>query len=233
MFVPLKDDNPLRLIRFQYVSLAIIVINVLVFLITGPLRGDEALLLAENGFGVVPTELLDLTRVPNPAFNPIAEPLTLITHMFLHAGWIHLLGNMAFIWVFADNVEDAFGHVGFALFYLLSGVAAAMTHVLMQPNSHDPLIGASGAVSGVLAAYLLLYPQARVWILLFMRIPLKIPAWIVLGGWMALQLVSLWVDAPEDQSVAWWAHIGGFGMGLLFTLLLRSPLFVQHPERTH
>lgn len=230
MFVPLKDDNPLKLIRFQYVSLAIIILNVLIFLLTGPLRGDEALLLTENGFGVVPTELLDLSRIPDAAFNPIAEPLTLITHLFLHAGWIHLLGNMAFLWVFADNIEDAFGHVGFTLFYLLCGIAAAMTHVMMQPNSHEPLIGASGAVSGVLAAYLLLYPKARVWILLFMRIPLKVPAWIVLGGWIALQFVSLYMDSPDAQEVAWWAHIGGFTTGLVFTLLLRSPLFVRaHP----
>ena len=233
MFIPLKDDNPLKLIRFQYVSLAVIILNVLVFFLTGPLRGDEALLLTEVGFGVVPSELLDQTRFPNPAFNPVAEPLTLITYMFLHAGWLHLLSNMAFMWVFADNVEDAFGSVGFALFYFLCGVAAAMTHVLMLPNSHDPLVGASGAVSGVLAAYLLLYPRARVWVLVVMPIPIKIPAWIVLGGWIVLQVVSLYMESADVQEVAWWAHIGGFGMGLVFTLLLRSPLFVRNTERAH
>jgi membrane associated rhomboid family serine protease len=233
MFVPLKDDNPLKLIRFQYVSLAIIILNVLVFCITGPLRGDEALLLSEVGYGVVPSELLDATRFPNPAFNPISEPLTLITYMFLHAGWLHLLSNMAFMWVFADNVEDAFGSFGFALFYLLCGVAAAMTHVFMLPNSHDPLIGASGAVSGVLAAYLLLYPRARVWVLFVMPIPIKIPAWIVLGGWLMLQVISLYTESADVQEVALWAHIGGFAMGLVFTLLLRSPLFVKTPTQVH
>jgi membrane associated rhomboid family serine protease len=233
MFVPLKDDNPLKLIRFQYVSLAIIIINFVVFFITGPMRGDEALLLTEVGYGVVPSELLDSSRFPNPAFNPISEPLTLITYMFLHAGWLHLLSNMAFMWVFADNVEDAFGSFGFALFYVLCGVAAAMTHVFMLPNSHDPLIGASGAVSGVLAAYLLLYPRARVWVLFVMPIPIKIPAWIVLGGWLVLQVVSLYTESADVQEVALWAHIGGFAMGLLFTLLLRSPLFVKAPPQVH
>jgi membrane associated rhomboid family serine protease len=231
MFVPLKDDNPLKLIRFQYVSLAIIVLNVAAFVFTGPLRGEEALMLTEYGFGVVPSELLDLQRNANPVFNPIAEPFTLLTYMFLHAGWLHLLSNMAFMWVFADNVEDAFGSFGFALFYMLCGIAAALAHVFMVPNSHDPLIGASGAVSGVLAAYLLLYPKARVWVLVVMPIPIKIPAWIVLGGWIALQFVSLWMEAPDDQHVAWWAHIGGFATGLVFTLLLRSPLFVRSSQR--
>jgi membrane associated rhomboid family serine protease len=227
MFVPLKDDNPLRLIRFQYVVLAIIAVNVAVYFITGPLMGDEALLWVETGFGVVPSELLDLQRIANPLFNPVSEPLTLFTYQFLHGGWLHLLANMAFLWVFADNVEDVFGHFGFALFYLMCGIVAALTHVYMLPNSHEPLIGASGAVSGVLAAYLLLYPRARVWILLFFYIPFKIPAWIVLGGWIILQVASLYSTEPDAQSVAWWAHIGGFAVGLVFTLVLRSPLMVR------
>jgi membrane associated rhomboid family serine protease len=228
MFVPLKDDQPLKVIRFQYVVLALILINVLLFIVTGPLRGDEALMITETGFGVVPSELLDIARRGSAELNPVAEPFTLLSYMFLHSGWLHLIGNMAFLWVFADNVEDAFGHFGFTLFYLLCGVTAALAHVYMTPNSHDPLIGASGAVSGVLAAYLILYPQARVWILLFMRIPLKIPAWMVLGGWIALQVVSLGLEQPDGEAVAWWAHIGGFATGLVFTLLLRSPLFVRH-----
>jgi membrane associated rhomboid family serine protease len=227
MFVPLKDDNPLRLIRFQYVVLAIIVLNFAVFLITGPMLGDEALIWVETGFGVVPSELLDLQRNANPLFNPVSEPLTLVTYQFLHGGWLHLLANMAFLWVFADNVEDVFGHFGFALFYLMCGIVAALTHVYMLPNSHEPLIGASGAVSGVLAAYLLLYPRARIWILLFFYIPFRIPAWLVLSGWIILQVASLYATEPDAQAVAWWAHIGGFAVGLLFTLVLRSPLMVR------
>jgi membrane associated rhomboid family serine protease len=227
MFVPLKDDEPLKIIRFQYVVFAVIALNVLLFLITGPLRGDEALMVTATGFGVVPVELFDVSARNATSFNQISEPFTLLTYMFLHAGWLHLLGNMAFLWVFADNIEDAFGHFGFLLFYVLCGVAAALAHAFVEPQSADPLIGASGAVSGILAAYLLLYPQARVWILFLMRIPLKIPAWIVLGGWLAFQFVSLGMEQPEGQAVAWWAHIGGFATGLLFTLLLRSPAWAR------
>jgi membrane associated rhomboid family serine protease len=227
MFVPLKDDNPLRLIRFQYVSLALIVINVLAFLVTGPLRGDEALMITAAGFGVIPSELFGTAQATEPHMDVLSEPATLFTYMFLHGGWIHLLSNMAFLWVFADNVEDAFGHIGFLVFYLVCGVAAALAHSIMLPTSGNPLIGASGAMSGVLAAYLLLYPKARVWILLFMRIPLKIPSWIVLGGWFALQFFMLTSESAEAQSVAWWAHIGGFCAGLILTMIFRNPLLVR------
>jgi membrane associated rhomboid family serine protease len=226
MFVPLKDDQPLKLIRFQYVVLALIIVNVVLFLLTGPLLGEAGLMAVASGYGVVPQELFH-GSVPVGSFHPVSEPVTLLSYMFLHGGWLHLLGNMAFLWVFADNIEDAFGHFGFLLFYLLCGIAAALAHAFMTPYSIDPLIGASGAVSGVLAAYLLLYPQARVWILLFMRIPLRIPAWIVLGGWIVLQFVSLNLEQAEGPAVAWWAHIGGFAMGLVFTLILRSPLWVR------
>jgi membrane associated rhomboid family serine protease len=226
MFLPLKDDTPLRLIRFQFVSAALIAVNVIVFLLTGPLAGDEALAAIFVGFGMVPVELFNPASVP-PGYHPIPEPLTLVTSLFLHAGWMHLLGNMAFLWVFADNVEDAFGHLGFLLFYLLCGVAASLAHALMLPDSTAPLVGASGAMSGVIAAYLLLYPKARVWILLLMRLPLKIPAWIVLGGWIVLQFVSLALEQPGEEAVAWWAHIGGFAMGLIYTLILRSPMLAR------
>jgi membrane associated rhomboid family serine protease len=227
MFVPLRDDQPLRVIRFQYVVAALIVLNVVVFLLTGPLRGDAALMLTVEGFGVIPAELLQFgTHIGQGVFHE-TEPLTLISYMFLHAGWMHLIGNMAFLWVFADNVEDAFGHFGFLLFYLICGIVAALAHSFVESSSVEPLIGASGAVSGVLAAYLLIYPQARVWILLLMRIPLKIPAWIVLGGWIILQFISLGLEQPEGQAVAWWAHIGGFAAGLVFTLILRSPLWTR------
>jgi rhomboid family protein len=153
--------------------------------------------------------------------------LTLITYQFLHGGWWHLIANMAFLWVFADNVEDAFGHFGFLIFYLLCGIAAGMLHTLVDPHSGAPLIGASGAVSGVLASYMLLYPRARVWILLFLRIPLPIPAVWALGGWFALQLVSAFISTEDSNLVAWWSHIGGFLTGLVLTFVLRSRLLVR------
>jgi membrane associated rhomboid family serine protease len=229
MFIPLHDDTPLRIIRFQIVTLVIIALNVAIFLYTGATRSEAMANLISAVFGVIPVELLHPAPAFMAALNPIPEPLTLLSYMFLHAGWLHLISNMLFLWVFGDNVEDAFGYVGFLLFYILCGVAAALTHVLMEPTSTSPLIGASGAVSGVLAAYMLLYPKARVWILLFMRIPLRIPALWVLGGWFALQIASLFMLQPGGQQVALWAHIGGFIAGLVLTLILRSRLLVRPP----
>ena len=226
MFVPLHDNTPLQVIRFQYVTGALIIINLVTFLVTGAFTSEQAFWATASGYGIVPTELLH-PEYATPFYSPIPEPLTLITYQFLHGGWIHLISNLAFLWVFADNVEDAFGHFGFLLFYLLCGIAAGLLHTLMQPDSNAPLIGASGAVSGVLAAYLLLYPKARVWILLFMRIPLPIPAFWALSGWFALQLVSVLFASGDELEVAWWAHIGGFLAGLLLTFVLRSKLLVK------
>ncbi|TMJ38988.1 MAG: rhomboid family intramembrane serine protease [Alphaproteobacteria bacterium] len=226
MFVPLHDNTPLQVIRFQYVTGALIIVNVMLFLLTGAFDSEETLWAIASGYGIVPAELINVVD-PGTAYNPIPEPLTLITYQFLHGGWWHLIANMAFLWVFADNVEDAFGHAGFLIFYLLCGIAAGMLHTLMQPQSGAPLIGASGAVSGVLASYMLLYPRARVWILLFMRIPLPIPAIWALGGWFALQLVSAFTSTEDSNLVALWAHIGGFLTGLILTFVLRSRLLVR------
>lgn len=224
MFIPLHDDTPLKIIRFQWVTGAIILANVGLFLTTGAFTEEPVLATIASGYGVVPAEL---THGTTGSYSPIPEPLTLLTYMFLHAGWMHLISNMLFLWVFADNIEDAFGHAGFLLLYLLCGVAGALVHTVMQSGSLAPLIGASGAVSGILAAYLVLYPRARIWILLLMRIPLRISAIYVLGGWFLLQVASLVFASAEGLEVAWWAHIGGFLCGLLLTLLLRSRLLTN------
>ena len=227
MFVPLHDDAPLKVIRFQFVTLAIIVGNVIIFLMTGAFQSDVNLANVATSFGVVPADLTQAAS-QNIPYSPIPEPLTFITYMFLHAGWMHLISNMLFLWVFADNVEDAFGYFAFTLFYLLCGIAGALAHVMMTPNSLAPLIGASGAVSGVIGAYVLLYPKARVWILLFFRIPLRISAIWVLGGWFLLQVFSvLTAEKNSEVEVAWWAHIGGFIAGLAITLVLRSRLLIR------
>ena len=227
MFVPLHDDTPLRVIRFQFVTLAIIVGNVIIFLMTGAFQSDQMLAGIATSFGVVPSDLTHAAS-QNIPFSPIPEPLTFLTYMFLHAGWLHLISNMLFLWVFADNVEDAFGYFAFTLFYVLCGIAGALAHVIMTPDSPAPLIGASGAVSGVIGAYALLYPKARVWILLFFRIPLRISAFWVLGGWFLLQVFSvLTAETGDDVQVAWWAHIGGFIAGLAITFVLRSRLLVR------
>jgi membrane associated rhomboid family serine protease len=227
VFVPLHDDTPLKVIRFQFVTIAIIAGNILVFLMTGAFQSETMLAGVATSFGVVPSDLTTAFS-QNIPYSPIPEPLTFLTYMFLHAGWLHLISNMLFLWVFADNIEDAFGYFAFVLFYLLCGIAGALAHVLMSPASTAPLIGASAAVSGVIGAYMLLYPRARVWILLFFRIPLRISAIWVLGGWFLLQIFSvLTTDQSAEVEVAWWAHIGGFVAGLAITFLLRSRLLVR------
>jgi membrane associated rhomboid family serine protease len=227
MFVPIHDNTPLQVIRVQYVTFGLIAVNVALFLLTGAVADEVTLASTAANYGIVPSEVL---RV-DAAQGSVPEPLTFLTYQFLHAGWLHLLSNMLFLWVFADNVEDAYGHAGFLMFYVLVGAAGGLAHVLMQPGSAAPLIGASGAVSGVLAAYAILFPRARVWILLFMRIPVPLPAIWVLGGWFALQLASLFWSRPEDGiEVAWWAHIGGFVAGLGLTFLLRGRLQVRTTE---
>ena len=227
MFIPLHDSTPLKVIRFQMVTVGIILANTVLFITTGAFATDQALLAVAGGFGLVPGEFTG--ALTNPVgYNPLPEPVTLITYQFLHASWMHLISNMLFLWVFADNIEDAFGYFAFVLFYLLCGIAGALAHVLMSPASTAPLIGASAAVSGVIGAYMLLYPRARVWILLFFRIPLRISAIWVLGGWFLLQIFSvLTTDQSAEVEVAWWAHIGGFVAGLAITFLLRSRLLVR------
>ena len=226
MFIPLHDDTPLKVIRFQFVTVAIITINVVIFLFTGAFSSDVIQGNMASNFGVIPEELFHGSGGQHQIF----EPLTLITYLFFHAGWMHLIGNMLFLWVFADNVEDAYGYVGFIIFYLLCGVIGGLIHAFMTPNSVSPLIGASGAVSGVLAAYVVLFPRARVWILLFMRIPVPVPAVWVLGGWFLLQVYSLAAAAPGEE-VAWWAHIGGFSAGIILTIALRNRLLILPNRR--
>ena len=222
MFLPLHDDTPLKVIRFQFVTVLIMAINVGVFLATGAFQGEANLASVTSSFGFVPAEFLGAANQgPVASGGPLHEALTLITFQFIHAGWLHLIGNMLFLWVFADNIEDVYGYGGFALFYLLCGVAGGLVHAVMMPHSPSPLIGASGSVSGVLAAYMVLFPKARVWILLFLRIPVPLPAFWVLGGWFLIQVFSLFASLP-GQDIAWYAHIGGFSTGLVITLVLRS-----------
>ncbi len=225
MFLPLHDSAPLRVIRFQLVTGLIILVNVLVFLFVRYGASPVEAARIPLSFGAIPAVLTDRAQL-GATLQVIPEQLTVVTYMFLHGGWLHLIGNMAFMWVFADNVEDGFGHAGFVLFYLACGVAAALAHVAMSASSQMPLIGASGAVAGVLAAYLLLFPQSRVLVLLFMRIPLRLSALWVLAGWFVFQVVSALLTTPGKGGVAWWAHIGGFAAGFVFTLLLR-PLLLR------
>lgn len=218
MFLPLKDDNPLVIIPFQIVTTGLILVNILIYVTFQSGLMIKAAAAANMGFGMIPDLVFD-HAVADPQFAAIPDMLTLVTYMFLHAGWMHLISNMAFLWVFGDNIEDAMGHVKFLIFYLVCGVAAALAHGLMTPDQAAPLVGASGAGAGIIAAYLLLHPRVKVWILLFSRIPVKIPAMYVLGGWLLIQVISL--IGSESDNVAWWAHMGGFAAGLVLTPLLK------------
>ncbi len=227
MFIPLHDSTPLKVIRFQLVTVTIIALNVVMYMTTGAFNPDPVLMAIAGGWGLVPGELTGVLP-PVIGYDPVPEPLTLITYQFLHGSWWHLISNMLFLWVFADNIEDAFGHAAFAMLYLVCGIVAGLTHVLVQPGSGAPLVGASGAVSGILGAYLVLFPKARVWILLFLRLPLRIGALWVLGGWFLLQLVSWWMDpGTAETSVAWGAHVGGFVAGLAITFAIRRRLWLR------
>ena len=225
VFIPLSDENPLRAIRLQWVTLSLIAVNVLVFLleVLGDSPGSQAAIV---GFAVVPSELLQVqgpagAALPSGFAAPVPEWITLITYQFLHGGILHLVSNMLFLWVFGDNVEDAMGHLKFLIFYLLCGVAGGLVHAALLPSSELPLIGASGAVSGVIAAYLMLHPRVRVWVLAFRFLPLRVPAAWVLGIWVITQLIMA-VVAPAD-GVAWWAHIGGMAAGAVLVLFMRRP----------
>ena len=222
VFIPLSDDNPLRSVRFQWVTIALIAANVVVFLLENTPDGQAAI----ASFALVPSELFHVRiwggTVPAPD-QPLQVPegLTLLSYQFLHGDVLHLLSNMLFLWVFGDNVEDAMGHVKFLAFFLLCGIAGGLAHALMLPTSRLPLIGASGAVAGVIAAYLILHPRVRVWVLAFRFIPLRITAAWVLGVWVVTQLVMIAI-APFDQ-VAWWAHVGGMVAGGVLVLVMRRP----------
>ena len=219
MFIPLHDANSLRHIRAQYVTIAIIAINVAVFLLTG-FNGQQALIADALGYGYVPSVVHDINEL-SPELVRIPEELTYISYAFLHADIMHLAGNMLFLWVFGDNVEDALGHIKYVIFYLACAAAGAWLHGFMDPASETPLIGASGAVAGIVAAYLLLHPRVKVWVLALGRIPLRIPAFIPLLLWIGLQ-VFMFLASGEDE-VSWAAHLGGIAAGALLLLVLRRP----------
>jgi membrane associated rhomboid family serine protease len=227
-FIPLHDANPWRHIRRPWVAWGIIAANFVIYFAVAV--GGEAAQASVFSFGLIPAAFngfaerpLELTAVP--------DTLTLVTYAFLHADLMHLLGNMLFLWVFADNVEDALGHVRYFIFYVLCAVAAGYAFVLSDPSSEAPVIGASGAVGGNIAAYLLLHPRAKVWVLLLLRIPLRLSAVYVLGFWILFQFVAA-IGGGED-GIAWWAHIGGLVAGAVLVVFMRRrgvPLFDRAPD---
>jgi membrane associated rhomboid family serine protease len=209
--------------RFPYVNLTLILINVAVFAYELTLGGNL------DGFfrtwGAVPRELTTGTDLPPLLTANLPVYVTLISSIFMHAGWLHLIGNMLFLWVFGDNVENAFGSVKYLLFYLVCGVAAAGVQIATNPNSLTPMIGASGAVAGVMGAYLILFPGAMVRTLVFIVFfvtVVHLPAVILIGLWFLLQVFQGISSVGMDAGTAFWAHVGGLIVGALLALLLRG-----------
>jgi len=215
--IPLKDINPTRTTPF--VNIALILANVMVFLyqLSLPARVEQHFVMAN---ATIPSHIAQFV-VGHGGFQAAFEPL--FTSMFLHGGLMHLLGNMLFLWIFGDNVEDYFGHVGYLFFYLVCGIGSGLVHVLFNLNSHLPAIGASGAISGVMGAYALLFPSNRILTFFFIFL-IPVPAYLILGYWFVLQFLEGvgTLGGGASGGVAFWAHIGGFLLGMGITAMVRK-----------
>jgi len=232
---PIRDHNPSG--RTPYVVYALMAANILVFLASlGVMSGGQETFYFLIDWGIVPSRISE-----GQGYE------TLVTSIFLHGGWMHLGGNMLFLWIFGDNLEGEMGHVRFLAFYLASGIGAGLIHVLAAPNSMVPTIGASGAIAGVLGGYLLLFPKARVDVLIILIIFFRVfpvPAWVMLFIWLGLQVIGSFNADPDAGGVAYLAHVGGFAVGLVLTIPLwlkrggtgfwsRTHGHPPHPEREY
>jgi membrane associated rhomboid family serine protease len=238
---PLKDDNPTEI--FPLFTLGIIAICVAVWVLAqGAGLDEEVLASSVCALGTIPGELTGRAGAGDVELAPGLRCslggltwATLVTSMFLHGSWMHLLGNMWFLWIFGNNVEDSMGHLRFLVFYLLTGLVASGAHVASNPDSLIPTVGASGAISAIMGAYLVLYPKARVTTLIVIVILIRfvpLPAWVMLGYWFLIQLVSAAMTSPEGGGVAFWAHIGGFVAGVALIIPFRNPRLVN-AKRAH
>tara|TARA_B100001029_G_C15049179_1_gene449408 strand:+ start:101 stop:826 length:726 start_codon:yes stop_codon:yes gene_type:complete len=219
--IPLKDDNPVS--GKPVVSYSIIFFCVIIFFAQLGLNQNE-LKEFTYSYGLIPSVLMGIDQLPSD-LNKISPVGTIFTSMFMHGGWMHLIGNMLYLWIFADNIEDDLGTLNFVIFYFASGVGAAMSQVLVDVNSQIPMIGASGAIGGVLGAYLINYPNARVLVLIpfgFFSQLIKIRALYVLGFWFILQFVNSFFSSSSGGGVAYAAHIGGFISGVILILFFNK-----------
>jgi membrane associated rhomboid family serine protease len=259
--IPVHDVNPLR--RVPWMTYALVLVNVVVFLLTPgnsasvsgatTLRQECRQQAFYDHYAAIPTELTHNKALPRVASGRPAGPvgrngcvvgrpsyqkvpfLSAVTSQFVHGGWLHLLGNMLFLIIFGNNVEDRIGRIKYLLFYLASGVVAAYGFALSDPSSREPLIGASGAIAGILGAYLMMFPRAKVWSLVpfFFFIPLRLPAWLVLGGWFVLQWAYASGAAVSSAGdVAYLAHVFGFVFGVLIGVLIRRTQGPAEPRAT-
>jgi membrane associated rhomboid family serine protease len=211
--IPIKDNVPTR--RFPVITVLFIFINVVVFLYEVSLPPQELDLFIHR-YGLLPIDILHFDILP------------LFTHMFIHGGWAHLIGNMIFLWVFGNNVEDALGRIRFIIFYIVSGLGAAFLQSfvsLAAGNMFTPMVGASGAISGILAAYMKLYPEAKVLTIIppFFFVAFVLPAWFFIGYWFFIQVLFALITPPNIGGVAWYAHVGGFIAGWYFLNVIYKP----------
>ncbi len=222
--IPLKDDNPTS--GRPIVSYGIIFFCIIIFLAQIGLN-DIELREFTYSYGLIPSVLMGIDQLPNN-LDKISPIGTIFTSMFMHGGWMHLIGNMLYLWIFADNIEDDLGTLNFVIFYFVSGVGAAMAQVLTDINSQIPMIGASGAIGGVLGAYLINYPNARVLVLIpfgFFSQLIKIKALYVLGFWFVLQFINSFLSSSSGGGgVAYAAHIGGFISGVILILFFNKKI---------
>lgn len=221
--IPFKDDNPTEITPYMTVTFIVLCVLVFFYEVSLPPQLNEAFVYM---YGAIPAVVFGHAQLPSelvmlPAYS------TLISSMFLHGGWMHLIGNMLYLWIFGDNIEDVMGHGRFIVFYVVCGVLAALSHALIDPQSNIPMVGASGAISGILGAYLLLYPHARVLVLIplgfFTRL-MYVPAGFVLGLWIVMQVLSGGMSrGGAGGGVAFFAHIGGFVAGMVLIGFFKYP----------
>ena len=218
--IPFHDDNPTEITPFLTISFIVACVLVFFYQVSLPAETGE---LFVYRYGAIPAVVFGYANLP-PEFASLPASASLVTSMFLHGGWMHLIGNMLYLWIFGNNIEDVMGHGRFVIFYLTCGILAALTHALTDPDSAVPMVGASGAISGILGAYLLLFPRAQVLVLIplgfFSRL-MYIPAGFVLGFWFVLQILSSL--AGGGGGVAWFAHVGGFVAGMALIGLFKRP----------
>ncbi len=239
--IPVRDDNPHFLTPIA--TIGIIVLNVLAWVFVQGMGAEPALMGSICELGLIPADLLD--AIPAGTGGALGERTicapgggtawpTVFTSMFLHGGWFHIVGNMWFLWIFGNNVEDSMGHVRFVVFYLLCGLAAAGAQIAANPQSYVPMVGASGAIGGVMGAYIVLYPRVHVHMLVFLGFyvtTFAVPAVAMLGYWIVVQLIGGFGSLGRaGGGVAFWAHVGGFAAGALLVFVFRNPdLLRRHP----
>lgn len=219
--IPLHDANPRLYIRAHFVTIGLVIANFAIFLAMLGMSEAESFD-AVIGYAVIPARMFEGATLA-PGVESVSPLLSLVTYQFLHGGWAHVIFNMLFLWVFGDNIEDAMGHARFLLFFLVCGAMGALVHGLIDTTSPIPVIGASGSLSGVLGAYLMLYPRARLLVLLFVFIPLRLPAIMVIGTFFAQDLLWAATNSPAALGTAVWAHIGGFITGAFLVIFMRNP----------